>query len=205
MLLLVNMKSRMLKTELNRWRVLLDAAASSLPRCLNNNKEPPGCFVITTDMLSIKPWFQIFKALAKITERLYVSLTVFSPSCSGCYISPETHKLWNVRNLCILIEHGTVNGCGNSATWRFIPLCAVSQPSPWASIKWQNGPILENNNNKNTSLYGNNIRSHLESTMVDVSRDSGRYVGYLLAAVGWKWWLFSLKQLWPSKKGKYQQ
>lgn len=82
------------------------------------------------------------------------------------YISLETHKLWNVRILCILIECGTVNGCGNSATWRLIPLCAVSQPSPWASIKSQNGPILENNNNKNTSLYGNNIRSHLESTMV---------------------------------------
>lgn len=84
---------------------------------------------------------------------------------AGGYISLETHKLWNVRILCILIECGTVNGCGNSATWRLIPPCAVSQPSPWASIKWQNGPILENNNNKNTSLYGNNIRSHLESTM----------------------------------------
>lgn len=82
------------------------------------------------------------------------------------YISLETHKLWNVRILCILIECGTVNGCGNSAAWRLIPRSAVSQPSPWASIKWQNGPILENNNNKNTSLYGNNIRSHLESTMV---------------------------------------
>lgn len=71
---------------------------------------------------------------------------------AGGYISLETHKLWNVRILCILIECGTVNGCGNSAAWRLIPLCAVSQPSPWASIKWQNGPILENNNNKNTSL-----------------------------------------------------
>lgn len=95
---------------------------------------------------------------------------------AGGYISLETHKLWNVRILCILIECGTVNGCGNSATWRLIPLCAISQPSPWASIKWQNGPILENNNNKNTSLYGNNIRSHLESTMVTackwLNRDS---------------------------------
>lgn len=109
----------------------------------------------------------------------------------GGYISLETHKLWNVRILCILIECGTVNGCGNSAAWRLIPPCAVSQPSPWASIKWQNGPILENNNNKNTSLYGNNIRSHLESTMVtackwlnrdcDRSRDSGAYVGCFLA------------------------
>lgn len=95
---------------------------------------------------------------------------------------------------------GTVNGCGNSATWRFIPLCAFSQPSPWASIKWQNGSILENNNNKNTSLYGNNIRSHLESTMVDVSRDSGWYVGYLLAAVGWRVMIIFIKTALAVKK-----
>ncbi len=99
-------------------------------------------------------------------EYLAVCLQNVAPFIAGGYISLETHKLWNVRILCILIECGTVNGCGNSATWRLIPQCAVSQPSPWASIKWQNGPIPENNNNKNTSLYGNNIRSHLESTMV---------------------------------------
>lgn len=120
-------------------------------------------FFITSDT----PFFQASLCTAKI-HILYLALWLQNvPSfITGGYISLESHKLWNVRILCILIECGTVNGCGNSATWRPIPLCAVSQPSPWASIKWQNGPILENNNNKNTSLYGNNIRSHLESTMV---------------------------------------
>lgn len=32
------------------------------------------------------------------------------------YTSLESHKLWNVRIPCILIEYGTLNGCGNSAT-----------------------------------------------------------------------------------------
>lgn len=32
------------------------------------------------------------------------------------YTSLESHKLWNVRIPCILIECGTLNGCGNSAT-----------------------------------------------------------------------------------------
>lgn len=106
---------------------------------------------------------------------------------AGGYISLETHKLWNVRILCILIECGTVNGSGNSATWRLIPLCAVSQPSPWASIKWQNGPILENNNNKNTSLYGNNIRSHLESTMVTACKWLNRDTVIRAETGGSKW------------------
>lgn len=116
---------------------------------------------------------QISKTISK-----YLALCLQNVAfIAGGYISLETHKLWNVRILCILIECGTVNGCGNSAAWRLIPLCAISQPSPWASIKWQNGPILENNNNKNTRLYGNNIRSHLESTMVTackwLKRDTG--------------------------------
>lgn len=130
-------------------------------------------FLITSGTTLVQPRFctaQFHKALSLNPERgckyLALWLQNVASFIAGAYTSLETHKLWNVRILCILIECRRVNGCGNSATWRLIPPRAVSQPSPWASIKWQNGPIFGNNNNKNTSLYGNNIRSHLESTMV---------------------------------------
>lgn len=142
-------------------------------------------YFITSYPPLIQPWFHAAKKktaqsirlnLTRGCKYLAVCLQYVASFIAQGYISLETHKLWNVRILCILIECGTVNGCGNSATWRLIPLCAVSQPSPWASIKWQNGPILENNNNKNTRPHGNNIGSHLESTMVTackwLNRDS---------------------------------
>lgn len=96
-----------------------------------------GRFFITSDMATARPcWLftsqkNTHSGDAKYPARLLHTAASFTSRRRRCgYISLESHKLWNVRIPCILIECGTLNGCGNSATWRRIPPCAVSRVEP---------------------------------------------------------------------------